>query len=334
MLCTKFKEHWGQLIDEAQLGYYEEIEMALMPILAQMQIDGMALDEPMLASYAHELKAAINVIETKAHDALGRPFNLSSPKQIRSILFDELGLEALEKTAKGEASTSESALTKIKDQHLLVPLILKHRTYSKLYGTYALPLSEEAAKTGRVCGTINQALTVTGRLSSNNPNLQNIPVKTKEGRMIRSAFIAPPGWKFLSADYSQVELRILAHFSQDQALLSAFANNEDVHSATAARIHGILPSQVNDAQRREAKAVNFGLIYGMGAHGLAKQLNVSKEQAQQLISAYFDVYPGVKQYLDSVREGVQVDGYVKTVLGRKQRDAAGKVKRDGEAGST
>ena len=144
----------GQLIDEAQLGYYEEIEMALMPILAQMQIDGMALDEPMLASYAHELKAAINVIETKAHDALGRPFNLSSPKQIRSILFDELGLEALEKTAKGEASTSESALTKIKDQHLLVPLILKHRTYSKLYGTYALPLSEEAAKTVGFAGLL------------------------------------------------------------------------------------------------------------------------------------------------------------------------------------
>ncbi|MDC3180588.1 DNA polymerase I [Gammaproteobacteria bacterium] len=306
-----------QLINKKQWGYFTSLEMKLMPILATMQIHGMALDASMLSSYASELKSAMTVLEEKAYALVGYTFNLSSPKQLREILFNELGLQSKEKTSKGELSTSESVLRSLKSEHALIPLILQHRTYSKLYGTYALPLSQEAEATGRVRGTINQALTVTGRLSSQGPNLQNIPVKTQEGRMIRSAFIAPLGWKFISADYSQVELRILAHFSQDQALLQAFEQQVDVHSATAANIYQISPSEVSAAQRRQAKAVNFGLIYGMGSHGLAKQLDIKKQEAELLIQSYFTAYPGVSAYLEAVREQVQVDGYVETVLGRR-----------------
>jgi DNA polymerase-1 len=306
-----------KLIDSKQWGYFSSLEMRLVPILAKMQEYGMALDAPMLSSYASELKTAMEVLESKAHTLIGHEFNLASPKQLREILFVTLGLKAKGKTSKGEQSTSESVLQTLKDEHPLVPLILQHRSYSKLYGTYALPLSKEAEKNGRVSGTINQAMTVTGRLSSQSPNLQNIPIKTQEGRMIRSAFIAPSGWKFISADYSQVELRILAHFSQDDALLKAFSKQEDVHRSTAANIYQIQPHEVTDSQRRQAKAVNFGLIYGMGTHGLSKQLGITKQAADELITAYFNAYPGVRVYLDAVRESVQVNGYVETVLGRQ-----------------
>lgn len=306
-----------KLVAVSGLSYLEEIELPLMTILARMESCGVQIDVALLDSYAQELDAAMKKLVAKAHDLAGEDFNLGSPKQLRGILFEKMGLESREKTPTGDLSTSESALQGLRDQHLIVNTILEYRGLSKLASTYAIPLVRDATDLGRIHGRFNQAVTVTGRLSSAGPNLQNIPVRTKEGRTIRSAFIAPEGYKVVSADYSQVELRILAHFSEDAALCQAFEAGKDIHVATAAGVHNIPLDQVTPEQRSNAKAVNFGLIYGMGAHGLSKQLGVDKEKAQTLIDAYFSAYPGVKQYLDSVRTQVQIDGWVSTVLGRR-----------------
>ncbi|MEC7030237.1 MAG: DNA polymerase I [Pseudomonadota bacterium] len=295
---------------------FREIEQPLMHVLHKMEQAGVLIDQEKLLSYATELKGIIRDIEAKAHHLAGEPFNLSSPKQIREVLFDKLSLPIIEKTPGGDPSTAESTLQALKDQHEIVPMLLQHRTLSKILSTYAESLVKQASDEGRIHGRFNQAVTITGRLSSANPNLQNIPIRTEAGRVIRSAFIAKPGYQIVSADYSQIELRIMAHFSEDIALQQAFQDGEDIHQATAARVAGVALQEVTEEMRRQAKAVNFGLIYGMSAFGLSKQLGIGRSEAQDLIDTYFEKYPGILAYMNQVREEAQETGTVSTLLGR------------------
>jgi len=297
---------------------YQQIEMPLLPVLARMEQTGVLVDELMLQQQSAELKVKIKAFEDQAHEVAGQPFNLGSPKQIQEILYDKLGLPILKKTPKGQPSTAEAVLQELALDFPLPRLILQHRSLSKLRSTYTDKLPKQINPvTGRVHTSYHQAVAATGRLSSSDPNLQNIPVRSEEGRRIRQAFIAAPGYTVLAADYSQIELRIMAHLSQDAGLLEAFKQGLDVHKATAAEVFGVALDQVEDHQRRSAKAINFGLIYGMSAFGLAKQLDIDRVAAQGYINLYFERYPGVKMYMDETRELARQQEYVETLFGRR-----------------
>ncbi|MDD4893491.1 MAG: DNA polymerase, partial [Candidatus Rickettsiella isopodorum] len=279
---------------------------------------GVLVDAQLLEKQSRSIAKRLLKLEEEAYQLAGKTFNLGSPKQLQTVLFAEQGLPILEKTPKGQASTSESVLQALAIKFPLAKVILRHRSLSKLKSTYTdkLPLQINP-KTGRIHTSYHQAAVVTGRLSSSDPNLQNIPARTKEGRKIRQAFIAPAGYKILAADYSQIELRIVAHFSQDKGLLDAFARGLDIHKATAAEVLNIPLDQVSHEQRRSAKAVNFGLIYGMSAFGLARQLGISREEAKNYIDRYFARYPGVKDYMERTRQQAHEQAYVTTLFGRR-----------------
>ena len=297
---------------------YREIEMPVARVLYAMERHGVLLDVSLLRELSREFGTKMMEVEARAHAEAGQPFNLNSPRQIQEILFEKRGLPVLKKTPGGTPSTDEDVLEQLALDHPLPKLILEYRGLSKLKSTYTdkLPGMINPA-TGRVHTTYGQAVAVTGRLASNDPNLQNIPIRTAEGRRIREAFIAPGGSTIVSADYSQVELRIMAHISQDASLLAAFASAEDIHRATAAEIFGMAPAEVGGEQRRYAKVINFGLIYGMSAFGLARQLGIERGAAQQYMDRYFARYPGVKRYMDETRAQAREKGYVETVFGRR-----------------
>lgn len=310
---------WPQLQAMPSLEkLYTDIEIPLVPVLSRMERTGVLVDVFMLAGQSGELAGRMKEIEKAAHEAAGQRFNLGSPKQIQAILYDKLNLPVIKKTPTGQPSTDESVLQELAEIYDLPRLILDHRSMSKLKSTYADRLPEQVnPKSGRVHTSYHQAVAATGRLSSSDPNLQNIPVRTPEGRRIRQAFIAPSGCKLVAADYSQIELRIMAHLSGDPRLLEAFSQGEDIHRATAAEVFNHSLEEVTSEQRRAAKAINFGLIYGMSAFGLAKQLGVAREKAQLYIDLYFLRYPGVKAYMDKTRELARQQGYVETLFGRR-----------------
>ena len=297
---------------------YRELEMPLVPVLSRIERNGALVCRDTLAAHSQELGERILSLEAKAHDLAGGPFNLGSPKQLGEILFNQLELPVLRKTPKGAPSTAEDVLAELALDYPLPAVLMEYRGLSKLKSTYTDKLPEMIdARTGRVHTSYHQAVTATGRLSSSDPNLQNIPIRTEEGRRIRQAFIAAPGCKIVAADYSQIELRIMAHLSQDEGLLKAFANELDVHSATAAEVFGVEIGEVSGDQRRKAKAINFGLIYGMSAFGLAKQLGLGRNEAQEYIDLYFARYPGVADYMARTRELAHDTGYVETLRGRR-----------------
>lgn len=307
-----------QLAEKPKLQtLYTTIEMPLIPVLSRMEYTGVLIDIRQLKNQSNELQQQLRVIEQQAHTMAGEVFNLNSPKQIQSIFFDKLNLPILKKTPKGDPSTAEDVLQKLGLNHELPKLILEYRGLNKLKSTYTDRLPEQChASTGRVHTSYHQAVTVTGRLSSSNPNLQNIPIRSAEGRRIRQAFIAPEGCCIVAADYSQIELRIMAHLSEDKGLLDAFAEGEDVHQLTAAEIFNVPKNAVTRDQRRSAKAINFGLIYGMSAFGLAEQLGITRKQAADYVDIYFCRYPGVKAFMDKMRAQAHDCGYVETVFGR------------------
>jgi len=309
---------WPLLERDHKLRFVYELEITSSEALYRIERNGVLIDAPTLAAQSHELGQRILQLETEAHVLAGQPFNLSSPKQIGEIFFTQLGLPVVKKTATGAPSTDEEVLEKLAEDYPLPAKILEHRGLSKLKGTYTDKLAQLALPSdGRVHTHYAQAVAVTGRLSSNDPNLQNIPIRTPEGRRVREAFVAPPGSLIASADYSQIELRIMAHLSGDAALLLAFRDGMDVHRATAAEIFNIDTAQVSSEQRRYAKVINFGLIYGMSAYGLAKALSIDNTAAKNYIARYFERYPGVKNYMDQTRELAKAQGYVETVFGRR-----------------
>jgi len=310
---------WPQLVREPGLEkIYCDIEIPLVTVLSDMEQTGVAIDTAMLAQHSRQLAKRIVEIEQEACREAGQPFNLGSPKQIQELLFDRLQLPVLAKTPTGVPSTAESVLQELALDYPLPRLILEHRSLSKLKSTYTDRLPEQVCpRTGRVHTSYHQAVAATGRLSSSDPNLQNIPVRSEEGRRIRQAFVAGEGCVLLAADYSQIELRIMAHLSSDPGLLAAFSAGEDVHRATAAEVFGVAPEAVSNDQRRSAKAINFGLIYGMSAFGLARQLGIARGAAQEYIERYFERYPGVRDYMESTREQARAHGYVETVFGRR-----------------
>ncbi|MDF2866716.1 MAG: polymerase [Gammaproteobacteria bacterium] len=310
---------WPSVASEPGLrGVFEVIEMPMITVLSQLERTGVLINAELLTQQSQELAKRLLELEEETYALAGRMFNLGSPKQLQEILYGNLGLPILEKTPTGQPSTAENVLQELALSYPLPKLILEYRSLSKLKSTYTDKLPKQInPKTGRVHTSYNQAVVATGRLSSTDPNLQNIPVRTEEGRRIRQAFVAPAGYKIVAADYSQIELRIMAHLSQDQGLLTAFAQNLDIHSATAAEIFNIPLEQVSALQRRSAKAINFGLIYGMSAFGLAKQLGIGRNEAQFYIDRYFARYPGVKQYMEDTRAKAKEIGYVETLFGRR-----------------
>jgi len=297
---------------------YRELEIPLVPVLSRIERNGALVCRDTLAAHSQELGQRILALESQAHELAGGPFNLGSPKQLGEILFNQLELPVLRKTPKGAPSTAEDVLAELALDYPLPAVLMEYRGLSKLKSTYTDKLPEMIdPRTGRVHTSYHQAVTATGRLSSSDPNLQNIPIRTEEGRRIRQAFIAPPGSKIVAADYSQIELRIMAHLSQDNGLLTAFAEGLDVHSATAAEVFGVGIDAVSGDQRRKAKAINFGLIYGMSAFGLGKQLGIGRNEAQEYIDLYFARYPGVAEYMARTRESAHDIGYVETLRGRR-----------------
>ena len=310
---------WPKLAAEEKLrSVFETIEMPLLPVLARMEQTGVLIDLDKLKTQSAELAKRMLELQQRAFELAGRHFSLDSPKQLQQLLYDELKLPATLKTPTGQPSTNEEALEALADQHELPRLILDYRTLAKLRSTYTDKLSEHVnPRSGRVHTSYHQAVAATGRLSSNEPNLQNIPIRTEEGRRIRQAFIAPPGYRILAADYSQIELRIMAHLSGDAGLLAAFHGNQDVHRATAAEVFGLPPDAVDANQRRAAKAINFGLMYGMSAFGLARQLGIARGEAQGYMQRYFERYPGVQAFMNATREQAHRDGYVETLFGRR-----------------
>ncbi|MCK9201303.1 MAG: DNA polymerase I [Gallionella sp.] len=313
---------------------YRDIELPTMAVLYIMERNGVLLDSALLQVQSRELGEKLIALEAKAHEAAGQPFNLNSPKQLREILFDKLQLPVKKKTPSGDPSTDEEVLQELALDYPLPKILLDYRGMAKLKSTYTDKLPQMVdRRTGRVHTSYSQAVAVTGRLASSDPNLQNIPVRTAEGRRIREAFIAPQGSRIVSADYSQIELRIMAHLSGDEGLLRAFANGEDIHRATAAEIFMTTPADVDSEQRRYAKVINFGLIYGMSAFGLAKQLGIERSAAIAYIDRYFARYPGVKNYMDSTREQAKQQGFVETVFGRRlwlpEINASNGMKRQG-----
>ena len=315
-LYNQFVERLNQ-VPSLQL-IYQELELPVMQILREMENHGALLDVDILNAQSVTLGVRLEQLESEAQALAGRPFNLASPKQLQEILFDELQLPVLKKTPKGAPSTNEEVLQELALDYPLPKLLIEHRSLSKLKGTYTdrLPGDCDPAD-GRVHTSFHQAVTSTGRLSSSDPNLQNIPIRTEEGRRIRKAFIAPDGWSVMAADYSQIELRIMAHLSGDKSLVDAFARGDDIHRATAAEVFDLEPMFVTDEQRRRAKAINFGLIYGMSAFGLARQLGIERAEAAAYIDRYFERYPGVRHYMDSTRAMAHEKGYVETVFGRR-----------------
>jgi DNA polymerase I len=313
------KTLWPQLMESANLvTVFTTLEMPLVSVLSRIERYGVLIDAKLLKKQSISLAKRLLTLEKQAYKLAGKPFNLSSPKQLQTILFVEQALPIIEKTPTGQASTSETVLQALARKYPLAKVILKHRSLSKLKSTYTDKLPQQInPQTGRVHTSYHQAAVVTGRLSSSDPNLQNIPARSEEGRKIRRAFIAAPGYRMISADYSQIELRIIAHFSQDKGLLQAFAKNLDIHQATAAEVLKIPLDKVSTEQRRSAKAVNFGLIYGMSAFGLARQLGIEREEAKRYIDRYFERYPGVKSYMEQTRQQARQQGYVTTLLGRR-----------------
>lgn len=301
-----------------QLSVFNDIEMPLLPVLARMEQHGVLIDCDMLAEQSQAIGARLSELEIEAHNLAGKSFNLSSPKQLQTILFEELKIPVIKKTPKGAPSTAEEVLQELALDYPLPKIILENRGLSKLKSTYTdkLPLLVDP-KTNRVHTSYHQAVTATGRLSSTDPNLQNIPIRSEEGRKIRHAFIAPENHKIVAIDYSQIELRIMAHLSNDPGLVNAFSEGKDVHKATAAEIFAVPLDEVTTDQRRSAKAVNFGLIYGMSAFGLAKQLNVPRHTAQAYMDKYFERYPNVSQYMEDTRQQATEKGYVETLFGRR-----------------
>ncbi len=322
---------------EVQTGLqhvYRDIELPSMHVLYTMERNGVLLDSDLLKIQSRELGEKLLALEARAHEAAGQPFNLNSPKQIQEILFDKLQLPVKKKTPSGTPSTDEEVLQELALDYPLPKILLDYRGMAKLKSTYTDKLPQMVDRqTGRVHTSYSQAVAVTGRLASSDPNLQNIPVRTAEGRRIREAFIAPPGSRIVSADYSQIELRIMAHLSGDAGLLQAFANNEDIHRATASEIFMVAPAEVSSEQRRYAKVINFGLIYGMSAFGLAKQLGIERSAAQAYIDRYFARYPGVADYMQRTRDQAKQQGYVETVFGRRlwlpEINASNGMKRQG-----
>lgn len=309
---------WPRLQADEKLKFIYELEMQSSEALYRIERHGVLIDGPTLAAQSHELGQRIVALEQEAYAIAGQPFNLGSPKQLGEIFFDKLGLPVIKKTATGARSTDEEVLEKLAEDYPLPAKILEHRSLSKLKGTYTDKLAQMALpRTGRVHTHYAQAVAVTGRLSSNDPNLQNIPIRTPEGRRVREAFVAPPGCVIASADYSQIELRIMAHLSDDAALLRAFHEGQDVHRATAAEVFGVEVAQVSSEQRRYAKVINFGLIYGMSAFGLAKALGIDNTAAKNYIQRYFERFEGVKRYMDDTRQSAKSRGYVETVFGRR-----------------
>ena len=304
--------------EPALSALYRELEIPLVPVLSRIERNGALVCRDTLAAHSQELGERILALESQAHELAGGPFNLGSPKQLGEILFNQLELPVLRKTPKGAPSTAEDVLAELALDYPLPAVLMEYRGLSKLKSTYTDKLPEMIdSRTGRVHTSYHQAVTATGRLSSSDPNLQNIPIRTEEGRRIRQAFIAPPGNKIVAADYSQIELRIMAHLSQDSGLLTAFAEGLDVHSATAAEVFGVGIDAVSGDQRRKAKAINFGLIYGMSAFGLGKQLGIGRNEAQEYIDLYFARYPGVAEYMARTRESAHDIGYVETLRGRR-----------------
>ena len=319
-ITLKLHEHlWGEIRKTPSLrSVYEDIEQPLVPVLLGMEETGVLLDRNMLKKQSGALAETMIELEASAHEHAGGPFNLSSPKQLQEILFGELGLPVIRKTPKGQPSTAEDVLQELAVDYDLPRIILEYRSVSKLKSTYTdkLPL-QISETTGRIHTSYHQAVAATGRLSSTDPNLQNIPIRTPEGRKIRQAFVPPDGNVLLAADYSQIELRIMAHLSGDKGLLTAFGDDRDVHAATAAEVFELDPDDVKTDHRRSAKAINFGLMYGMSAFGLGKQLGIGRGQAQEYMDLYFDRYPGVKQFMDNIRDRARQEGYVETEFGRR-----------------
>jgi DNA polymerase-1 len=310
---------WPRLQGEPGLrDVFTDIELPLVPVLSRIERQGALLSPEMLSRQSEELGRRLGELQARAHDLAGQEFNLGSPKQLGEILFDKLELPVIKKTPKGAPSTAEDVLVELALDYPLPKVLLEYRSLSKLKSTYTdkLPGMINPA-TGRVHTSYHQAVTATGRLSSSDPNLQNIPIRTEEGRRIRQAFIAPPGYRIVAADYSQIELRIMAHLSGDAGLLEAFRAGQDVHRATAAEVFEVGVEEVSGDQRRKAKAINFGLIYGMSAFGLAKQLHLGRNEAQQYIDRYFERYPGVQEYMDRTRALAKEQGYVETLFGRR-----------------
>ncbi|MCD9542107.1 DNA polymerase I [Photobacterium carnosum] len=304
--------------DEKLNKVFETIEMPLVPVLSRMERTGVYIDSALLGAQSIELAQRLDEIEKLAYELAGEEFNLSSPKQLQAILFEKMGLPVLKKTPSGTPSTNEEVLQELALDYPLPKLLLEYRGLAKLKSTYTDKLPRMVnAETGRVHTSYHQSGTVTGRLSSSEPNLQNIPVRNQEGRRIRQAFVAKAGYKILAVDYSQIELRIMAHLSGDQALLDAFREGKDIHAATAAEILGLAIDEVSTEQRRRAKAINFGLIYGMSAFGLAKQLDMGRNEAQDYMNVYFERYPGVLEYMESTRNSAAELGYVETLFGRR-----------------
>jgi DNA polymerase-1 len=310
---------WGQITASAALkALYESIEQPLAPVLMRMEQAGVLIDGALLKAQSAELAARLRQIEAEAHAVAGGPFSIESPKQLQEVLFGKLGLPVLRKTPTGQPSTAEDVLEELAEKYELPRMIMDYRELAKLKSTYTdkLPLQINRA-TGRVHTSYHQAVAATGRLSSTDPNLQNIPIRSAEGRRIRQAFIAAPGSCIVAADYSQIELRIMAHLSRDQGLLNAFSIDRDIHQATAAEVFGMALDAVTAEQRRSAKAINFGLIYGMSAFGLAARLGISRGEAQKYVDLYFERYPGVRRYMDETRQQARERGYVETVFGRR-----------------
>ena len=310
---------WAKLESEQPLSaLYSDIEIPLVPVLTRIERNGALVSRQQLADHSHELAERLRALEEQAHELAGQSFNLGSPKQLGEILFNKLELPILKKTPKGAPSTAEDVLAELAMDYPLPAVLMEYRSLSKLKSTYTDRLPEVIdANTGRVHTSYHQAVTATGRLSSSDPNLQNIPIRTEEGRRIRQAFCAPEGRRIVAADYSQIELRIMAHLSQDAGLLSAFEKNLDVHTATAAEVFGVPLDDVSGDQRRKAKAINFGLIYGMSAFGLGKQLQTGYKEAQEYIDRYFSRYPGVADYMTRTRALAHDQGYVETLFGRR-----------------
>ena len=310
---------WPQIEQTgAVAGIYRDIEQPLIKVLLDMEHRGVSVDTELLAELSQEFAGAMAELEQAAHDEAGHPFNLGSPKQLQEILYDELQLPVIRKTPKGQPSTAEDVLADLAAEHELPRLILDYRSLSKLKSTYTDKLPTQVNdETGRIHTSYHQAVANTGRLSSSDPNLQNIPIRTAEGRRIRQAFVAPQGYRLVAADYSQIELRIMAHLSGDAGLLDAFAEDQDIHRATAAEVFDVALDDVTADQRRSAKAINFGLIYGMSAFGLARQLGISRHEAQGYVDLYFSRYPGVQEYMESTRRLAHDQGFVETVFGRR-----------------
>ncbi|ROR04832.1 DNA polymerase I [Erwinia sp. JUb26] len=310
---------WPELEKEqGPKAVFDQVEMPLVPVISRIERNGVLIDQRILAAHSKELGTRLAELELRAHELAGEPFNLSSPKQLQTILFEKQGIKPTKKTPGGAPSTSEEVLAELALDYPLPKVILEHRGLSKLKSTYTDKLPQMInPHSGRVHTSYHQTVTATGRLSSSDPNLQNIPVRNDEGRRIRQAFIAPKGHVIVAADYSQIELRIMAHLSQDKGLLTAFANEQDIHRATAAEVFGVALDKVSGEQRRSAKAINFGLIYGMSAFGLSRQLNIGAGEAKKYMDLYFERYPGVLQYMESTRELAAEKGYVSTLDGRR-----------------